>query len=103
MGSAMSEESINEPQSPPSVYDHLAMVIQQMAHVSWQKLGLQHDTITGKLEQNLSEAKVAIDVVAQLIPFLEPQLDPEDRRQLHSMLRDLRINFVQKTSEGSTI
>ena len=98
----MSEETSPETQSPPSVYDHLAMVIQQMAHVSWQKLGLQPDAVTGKLEQNLTEAKVAIDVVAQLVPLLEPQLDAEDRRQLHGMLRDLRINFVQRTSGGAS-
>ncbi|AIE83468.1 DUF1844 domain-containing protein [Fimbriimonas ginsengisoli] len=98
----MADQDSNLPQKAPSVYDHIAMMIQQMAHVCWAKLGLQPDTITGKLEQNLEEAKVAIDVVASLVRVLEPQLDEEDRRQLQGMLRDLRLNFVQKSTEASS-
>jgi hypothetical protein len=95
----MADQDSSQPTKAPSVYDHVAMMIQQMAHVCWAKLGLQPDTITGKLEQNLPEAKVAIDVISSLVAVLEPQLDDEDRRQLHGMLRDLRINFVQKNTE----
>lgn len=95
----MADQDTNQPVEAPSVYDHIAMAIQQMAHVSWAKLGLQPDTITGKLEQNLADAKVAIDVVAYLVGVLEPQLDESDRRQIQGMLRDLRINFVQKNTE----
>ena len=79
-----------------SIYDILAILIEQVASVSWQKLGLQHDAITGKLETNYAEAKVAIDVTARLVQHLESQLDEEDRRRLNSMLRDLRVNYVQK-------
>lgn len=89
--------------NPPSVYDYIAVAIQQMAQVAWQKLGLQPDTISGKLEQNLSEAKVAIDVVANLAGVLEPQLDDADRRQVQGMLRDLRMNFVQKSQEAGNM
>jgi len=92
----MADQTPNEPQTPPSVYDHIAVIIQQMAQVCWQKLGLQPDTITGKLEQNLDEAKVAVEVITRLTAILEPQLDDEDRRQIHNMIRDLRINVAQK-------
>lgn len=95
----MADQDSRNSQTPPSVYDHIAALVQQMAHVSWAKLGLQTDPMTGKLEQNLSEAKVAIDVTARLVEFLEPQLDEEDRRQVHNLLRDLRVNFVQKNTE----
>jgi len=91
----MSEEQ----QNTPSVYDHLTHVMELMAQVSWAKLGLQPDIITGKIETNLPEAKVAIDVMAYLATQLESQLDDGDRRQLHGMIRDLRVNYVQKTSE----
>jgi len=84
-----------------SVYDILAILIEQMASVSWQKLGLQHDAMTGKIEPNYVEAKVAIDVTAGLVQQLESQLDEEDKRKLHGMLRDLRINYVQKSQAGS--
>jgi hypothetical protein len=95
----MSDQESSRPETPPSVYDHVTMLIQQMAHVSWSKLGLQPDTISGKLEQNLPEAKVAIDVVAHLAGVLDSQLDEADRRQIQGMVRDLRLNYVQKTAE----
>jgi hypothetical protein len=88
------------PKTPISIYDILAILIEQMSSVSWQKLGLQPDPTTGRLEVNLSEAKVAIDVTAQLSVHLESQLDEEDRRRIHNIVRDLRVNFVHR-SQGS--
>jgi hypothetical protein len=89
--------------APASVYDYLAAAIQQMAHICWVKLGTQRDAVSGKFDKNFGEAKVAIDAVAALAKLLEPQLDESDQRQLQSLLRDLRINFVQKSSEGGAL
>jgi len=97
----MSEQEAQRPEETPSVYDHIAMMFQQVAHLSWSKLGLQHDAISGKIEVNLPEAKVAIDVAVYLAGVLESQLDDSDRRQIQAVVRDLRLNFVQKTSESS--
>jgi len=95
----MSEQEAQRPESTPSIYDHIAMLLQQMAHLSWSKLGLQHDAISGKIESNLAEAKVAIDAVVYFAGVLEPQLDESDRRQIQSLVRDLRMNYVQKSAE----
>ena len=84
---------------PISVYEHVAQLIQAMTEVSWQKLGLHADMVTGKVEPNLAEAKVSIDITAYLVGILEPELDEADRRQIQNIVRDLRINFVQKTQE----
>ena len=88
----MSEET----REAPTVFDHIAVLLDQMAGVAWQKLGLQPDMVTGKIEPNLDQARVAIDVVSFLSNKLEPQLDEDDRRQIQSLVRDLKINFVQK-------
>jgi hypothetical protein len=86
----------------PSVYEHVMMMLEQMTAVSWQKLGLQPDIITGRLEQNLGEAKVAIDLTAHLAGVLEPGLDDEDKRRVQGLIRDLRVNYVQKNKEVGT-
>jgi hypothetical protein len=52
--------------------------------------------VTGKIEPNLSDARVAIDVAQYLVSCLETQVDDEDKRQLQSIIRDLKINFVQQ-------
>ena len=89
---------MEEEKKPLSVYDLLMFMIEQMSSVSWQKLGLQHDPVTGKLEPDLNEARVAIDTTAFLVQQLESRLDEEDRRRIQSMVRDLRINFVQRNT-----
>jgi hypothetical protein len=89
-----------EKREPVSVYEHVARMLEAMAVISWQKLGLQPDMITGKVVANFAEAKVAIDTTAFLASQLESELDDEDRRRIHGMVRDLRINYVQKMKEA---
>lgn len=90
-----SEEGKNP--EPLSVYAVITVMVDQMATIAWQKLGLQPDMMTGKLERDLGEAKVAIDLTAHLAAFIEPQLDEEDKRRIHGLVRDLRINYVEKS------
>lgn len=98
----MADNEAEKPSKPISIYDILAILIEQISSVSWQKLGLQPDHMTGKIEVDLVEAKVAIDVTANLVQHLESQLDEDDRRRLHSLVRDLRINYVQKNQASSS-
>jgi hypothetical protein len=91
---------MEEEKAPLSVYDIIVFMVEQMQAVSWQKLGLQHDPMTGKLEANLTEARVAIDTTAFLVQQLESRLDDEDKRRLQSIVRDLRINFVQRNTDA---
>lgn len=88
-------------QEPLSIYTVIMIMVDQMASLAWQKLGLQPDPMTGKLHKDIAEAKVAIDVTAGLAGFIEPQLDEEDKRRIHSLIRDLRINYVEHTKEGA--
>ncbi len=96
----MAESESENTKKPISIYDILAILIEQMSSVGWQKLGLQPDPVTGTIVVDLVEAKVAIDVTAQLVQHLESQLDEDDKRRIHSLVRDLRINFVQKNQQA---
>jgi len=96
----MAESESENPKKPISIYDILAILIEQMSSISWQKLGLQPDPVAGSIAVDLVEAKVAIDVTAHLVQQLESQLDEEDKRRVHSLVRDLRINYVQKSQVG---
>jgi hypothetical protein len=96
----MSQPGDPTPNEPLSVYTMIMMMVEQMSSMAWQKLGLQPDLLTMKTEQNLPEAKVAIDLTAHLASFIEPQLDEEDKKRIHTLVRDLRINYVEKSKEG---
>lgn len=89
--------SENESPQPVSVYAVIMTMVDTMAAIAWSKLGLQPDLATGRLETNLDEAKVAIDLTTHLASFIEPQLDEEDKRRVHGLVRDLRLNYVEKS------
>ncbi|MFZ4506946.1 MAG: DUF1844 domain-containing protein [Fimbriimonas sp.] len=88
-----------EPKEPISVEAVLMMMVEQLSSIAWQKLGLQPDFVTGKIERDLAQAKLAIDATADLTKHVDSKLDEEDRRKLSSLIRDLRINYVEKTKE----
>ena len=87
--------------SEPQPIDVPAVVVQTMdffAALAWQKLGLQPDMGTGKTEMDLKQARLAIDATAALAGVIEPELEDEaDKRNVHNIVRDLRINFVEKS------
>lgn len=85
-------------EEPLSVYMLLAVSLDQFASVANQKMGLQVDPITGKLDRDLKQAKIAIDVANRLVEAMDPELDEEDRRQVQALLSDLRLNFVRQSS-----
>jgi hypothetical protein len=87
------------PKGPLDVYEMLAIIVEQLASVSWQKLGLQPDIMTGQIHQDLVQARTAIDATAKLAEVLESNLDDEDKRRVNGMVRDLRINWVEKNKE----
>lgn len=75
------------------------MMIEQMVAVAWSKMGLQPDMLTGKMDKDLDQAKAAIDIAAYLSSIVEPKLDESDQRQMHSLMRDLKMNYVNKRRE----
>ncbi|HEY3783183.1 MAG TPA: DUF1844 domain-containing protein [Fimbriimonadaceae bacterium] len=97
----MAEQEDQTPQ-PVSIYEMLIMVVDQTAAMAWQKLGLQPDMRTGQIHQDMAEAKVAIDITTHLSTFIEPKLDEEDKRELHNLIRNLRMNYVQKSQGESS-
>jgi hypothetical protein len=96
----MADQEQKLPTEPVSVYQIITAMTDQMAALAWQKLGLQPDLFTGKIEKNLEEAKVAIDLASHLASFIEPKLEEEDRRELHNLIRNLRLNYVEKSREA---
>ena len=98
----MSDSEQSTPKEPLSVYVVLMAMVEQMSMIAWQKLGLQPDMVTGTLEKDLDQARVAVDVMAGLAGFLEPELDEEDKRRIHTLVRDLKLNYVEQRKAGAS-
>jgi hypothetical protein len=84
----------------PSTYDLIGYCINLLSSQAWQKLGLLADPQTGEAKPDLAEAKVAIDTVGDLAARLETAPDAvisaDMRRDLRTLLNDLRLNYVSQ-------
>ena len=84
----------------PTTYDLLGYCINLLSSQAWQKLGLLADPQTGEAQPDLAEAKVAIDAVGDLAARLDAAPEnvvPADlRRDLRTLVNDLRLNYVSQ-------
>ncbi|MBX3113066.1 MAG: DUF1844 domain-containing protein [Fimbriimonadaceae bacterium] len=87
---------------PLDVHTVIMVMLDQMSGIAWQKMGLQPDAMTGKIHKDLNQAKIAVDVVANLSQFITPQLDETDKRELTNLVSNLKINYVQKSAEENS-
>lgn len=94
---SMSDQQAQAASQPIDVHSFLAVMLDQLASLAWQKMGLQTDPLTGKPEPDLVQARVAIDVAESIAKALEGALDEEDRRQMHNLIRDLKVNYVEQS------
>ncbi len=91
----------------PDVYSMIGYCISLLSAEAWQKMGLLADPNTGEAAPDLPQAKVAIDAVNDLAARLESA--PEEivpaslRRDLHSLMNDLRLNYVSQRDAASPI
>lgn len=95
----------SEAPNPPEaldIYTVIMVMVDQWVQISWAKLGLQPDPVSGKLAKDLPRAKESIDLVAHLASMIEPRLDEADRRRIQGLVRDLRLNYVEKSKESGT-
>ena len=82
---------------PVNAYEMLSMMLDHISMVAWSKLGLQPDPMTGQMSPDMGQAKAAVDAAAALGAILEPQLDGEDKRTVQNLVRDLKVNYVQRS------
>ena len=84
--------------APPDTYSLLGYCISLLASDAWQKLGLLADPQSGQAQPDLAQAKVAVDAVGDLAARLEAaprEAVPDSlRRDLRTLLNDLRLNYV---------
>lgn len=86
---------------PVDVYSLLKSFIGLLGAQTWQWLGLVKNPVTGNIEKDLAQAKIAIDSISLMMGRLEGKLDPAEQREILGLLSDLRMNFVQQSAKES--
>lgn len=87
---------------PVDVFETIATMTEVLASLAWQKMGLQPDMATGQIAPDMKQAKAAIDAVAALAAIFEPEVEDEtEKRAVQNLVRDLRVNYVEKSGAQS--
>jgi hypothetical protein len=89
----MEEKNINQ---------HFIGLVISLSAAAWQQLGKIQSVISGKIERDLNEAKVSIDMLEMLKEKTKNNLSPEEEKFLITTLTDLQLNYVEelKKDEG---
>jgi len=98
--------AMDEAQDGPSdIYSILGYCMSILASEAWQLLGLIADQTTGEAHQDLAQAKVAIDAAGDLAARLEAapaEFVPDAlKRDLRTLLQDLRLNYVSQQGQSA--
>ena len=100
------EEGGDEAGLAPDVYGVIGYCISLLATEAWHKLGLLADPRTGEAVADLVQAKAAVDAAGDLAARLEsapPEAVPESlRRDLRTLINDLRLNYIAQRGDGAT-
>jgi len=78
------------------VYDMLRFVVSLLTQQAWVSLGIQKAPGAEEIQQDLPQAKVAIDTLEFVIAKLAPALEPQEKAELDSVLSNLQINYVKR-------
>lgn len=81
---------------PPNIYETLQFITGLLVEQAWQFMGLHLPPGRKELVRDMTQAKIAIDVVIFMADKLHPHLGEDERRAIRSLISDLQLNFVQQ-------
>jgi hypothetical protein len=81
---------------PRNVKDILYGTLLMLTELAWERIGLRANPSTGKVEVDIAQAKMAIDTVAFIVDQLAPSAPADQRRDLSTLVANLKINFAKQ-------
>lgn len=72
-----------------------------LAGATMQQLGKVKNPITDKMELDLDAARQSIDLLGMLADKTAGNLTPDEDKLLKSVLRDLRLNYVDTANDAA--
>jgi hypothetical protein len=82
--------------TPIKVKEIIYMTILSLESKAWAYLDLVAHPETQKHHKDPSEAKTAIDAIEALYKIVEPNLGPEEKKDIQVRLTNLRLNFAKE-------
>ena len=67
-----------------------------------QQMGKLKNPMTDKIEKDLSQAQVSIDMLEMLHNKMKGNLDAEEERLLSGILQEVKLNYVDEVAKPSS-
>ncbi len=79
------------------LFQHLVVMFQTLAI---QQMGKLINPITGKVERDLHQAKITVDMLGMLQKKTEGNLDENEKKILDTVMMELQMNYIDETARA---
>ncbi len=86
-------ENLTPEQKQQALFMQLVLMFHQAA---WQQLGKIPNPMTNKVERDIEQARMSIDLLDMLKTRTQGNLNEDESRMLEQVLRELKLNFVDE-------
>lgn len=76
-------------------------LVVSLSHAAFMQLGKVANPVSGKVERNLEQAKLDIDMVEMLMTKTKGNLSGEEEKMIKAVLSDLQLNYVDEMNKPS--
>jgi len=84
----------------PKLDMYFMSLVLSLSQAAMQQMGKITNPFTGKIERNLEQAKVTIDMLEMLKEKTKGNLVKEEERLISDTLATLQLNYVDETKKG---
>lgn len=81
--------------------EHFVGLVMSLSTIALQQLGKIANPMTGKVERNLEQVQMTIDMLTMLRDKTKGNLTPKEEMFLNSTLADLQLNYVDELKKAS--
>jgi len=74
-------------------------LISSLVHSAWVYLGKIKNPMNDKLEKNVEQASVQIDMIDMLFKRMTGNMSEEEDKYLGHVIRELKMNFVEENNK----
>jgi hypothetical protein len=89
-------ENLTPEQKQQALFMQLVLMFQQAA---WAHLGKLPNPVTSKIERDLEQARMSIDMLDMLKKYTQGNISSEETRMLDHVLRELRLNYIDESDK----
>jgi len=75
---------------------YFVQLVSSLSASAWAQLGKIASPLTGKVEKNMDQAKLTIDMLAMLEAKTTGNLTDKEQKMLEKVLFELRMNYIEE-------